>query len=350
MKKLRYGIIGTGGCGQGKHLSSYSLMPDQVDIIATCDIIPERADQAADRFNAEASYTDYKEMLAKENLDFVSVATPNDVHAPATIAALEAGCHVHCEKPASLTPELIQSMVDAKNKSGKKLMIGLNNRFTNWAQFIKGYVDAGKLGKIYHAKCGWKRRRGIPGKGGWFTTKDKSGGGPLIDLGVHFIDVTNYILGFPQAIAASGNTYSVFADKQAFNPNASGYTGTYDVEDLAVGMIRYQNDCSLEVEFSWASNIDKNEERYLELYGDKGGISFHDDKIKIIDTFHDSILETAPILSPEEGWGNPETRYFVQCIQNDTEVMSKPEQAIKIMQIINTLYQSAEQKKELPIL
>ncbi|MCK5804409.1 MAG: Gfo/Idh/MocA family oxidoreductase, partial [Lentisphaeria bacterium] len=208
MSKIRYGIIGTGGCGKGKHLASYSLLSEQVDIVAVCDIIPERADEAADRFDAEAAYTDYNEMLAEESLDLVSVATPNHVHAPATIAALDAGCHVHCEKPASLTPELVQSMVDAKDRTGKKLMIGLNNRFTPWAQFARAYVQAGKLGEIYHAKCGWKRRRGIPGKGSWFTTKAQSGGGPLIDLGVHFLDVCNYVMGFPTPVAVSGKTYS----------------------------------------------------------------------------------------------------------------------------------------------
>ena len=126
MAKLRYGIIGAGGCGKGKHLASYSLLADRVEIVAICDIIAEKADAAADQFGAEAAYTDYHEMLAEEKLDLVSVATPNFVHAPAAIAALDAGCHVHCEKPASMTPELVQDMVDAKNRSGKKLMIGLN--------------------------------------------------------------------------------------------------------------------------------------------------------------------------------------------------------------------------------
>lgn len=178
MGKLRYGIIGAGGCGAGKHLPSYTLHPDLVDIVAICDLNPERADAMADRFGAEAAYTDYRKMLREEKLDLVSVATPNHVHAPAAIAALDAGCHVHCEKPAALTPRLVADMIAARDRNGKKLMIGLNNRFCHWTQFARQYIAAGRVGEIYHAKCGWRRRRGIPGKGGWFTTRKQSGGGP----------------------------------------------------------------------------------------------------------------------------------------------------------------------------
>jgi len=239
-------------------------------------------------------------------------------------------------------------MVDAKNASGKKLMIGLNNRFTNWAQFAKKWIAAGRLGEIYHAKCGWKRCRGIPGKGGWFTTKAQSGGGPLIDLGVHFLDVSNYLMGFPEPVAVSGQTYSKFADKQVFNPNASGYTGTYDVEDLAVGQIRYANGCTMELEFSWASNIEE-EYTYVEFYGDQGGLKFEKGKLTLIEDFNGTILKTAPVLHNDENWGNVETRHFVHCIRKHEEVMSPPEEAVIIMRLISALYQSAEKGKEIKL-
>jgi predicted dehydrogenase len=344
MAKLRYGIIGAGGCGKGKHLSSYSLLGDQVQIVAVCDIIAAKADAAADQFGAEAAYTDYSEMLAEEKLDLVSVATPNFVHAPAAIAALEAGAHVHCEKPASMTPELVQSMVDAKNRTGKKLMIGLNNRFTPWAQFAKQWVLAGNLGEIYHAKCGWKRRRGIPGKGGWFTTKAQSGGGPLIDLGVHFLDVCNYLLDFPQPATCSGSTYSKFADcgTSTMSPNKFATAeSTYDVEDLAVGYVRYVNGISLELEFSWASNT-AQEYNYIELYGTKGGLKYEKGQLTLFEDFQGTVLDSTPKLKNDGAWGNTETRHFVDCILNDREVLSKPEEAVKIMQIIQGIYQSAE--------
>ena len=348
MKKLRYGIIGAGGCGQGKHLSSYSLLTDDVEMVAVCDLIPERANAAADRFNMEAAYTDYNEMLREEKLDLVSVATPNDVHAPATIAALKAGCNVHCEKPASLTPALVQSMVDARDASGKKLMIGLNNRFTNWAQFAKKFVEDGGLGEIYHAKCGWKRRRGIPGKGGWFTTKARSGGGPLIDLGVHFIDVTNYIMGFPTPVTVTGETYSKFADGQPFNPKASSYTGTYDVEDLAIGMVRYENGCSMELEFSWASNIE-SEYSYCELYGTKAGLRYSKGVLTIFSQVNGVSVDSTPKLAKDSAWGNAETRYYVDCIRKNKEPLARPEEAVVIMKIITSLYKSAEKHKEVSI-
>lgn len=343
MAKLRYGIIGAGGCGKGKHLASYSLLADQVQIVAVCDIIAEKADAAADQFGAEAAYTDYRQMLAEEKLDLVSVATPNFVHAPAAIAALEAGAHVHCEKPASMTPELVQSMVDAKNRTGRKLMIGLNNRFTPWAQFAKQWVLAGNLGEIYHAKCGWKRRRGIPGKGGWFTTKAQSGGGPLIDLGVHFLDVCNYLLDFPQPATCSGSTYSKFADCGTSTMSSNKFAtaeSTYDVEDLAVGFVRYVNGISLELEFSWASNT-AQEYNYIELYGTKGGLKYEKGQLTLFEDFQGTVLDASPKLKNDGAWGNTETRHFVDCILNDREVLSKPEEAVKIMQIIQGIYQSA---------
>ncbi len=343
MAKLRYGIIGAGGCGKGKHLASYSLLADQVQIVAVCDIIAEKADAAADQFGAEAAYTDYRQMLAEEKLDLVSVATPNFVHAPAAIAALEAGAHVHCEKPASMTPELVQSMVDAKNRTGRKLMIGLNNRFTPWAQFAKQWVLAGNLGEIYHAKCGWKRRRGIPGKGGWFTTKAQSGGGPLIDLGVHFLDVCNYLLDFPQPATCSGSTYSKFADCGTSTMSSNKFAtaeSTYDVEDLAVGFVRYVNGISLELEFSWASNT-AQEYNYIELYGTKGGLKYEKGQLTLFEDFQGTVLDASPKLKNDGAWGNAETRHFVDCILNDREVLSKPEEAVKIMQIIQGIYQSA---------
>lgn len=348
MGKLRYGIIGSGGCGTNKHLASYQALDDKVDLIAVCDINPERADYVADMFDLEASYTDYREMLANEKLDIVSVATPNHIHAPATIAALEAGCHVHCEKPASLTADLVQQMVDAKNASGKKLMIGLNNRFSYWTEFAKKWITAGNLGNIYHAKCGWKRVRGIPGKGGWFTTKEQSGGGPLIDLGVHFLDVANYLIDFPNPSTVSGQTYSKFADKQAFKPRASGYTGTYDVEDLAIGMVRYENGCTMELEFSWASNV-AEQYTFVELYGDKGGLRFAKDELVLIQEFEGTMMKTYPELKNDGAWGEKEVEHFVDCILEDKEVLTKPEEAVIIMKIINALYESADKKQEVKL-
>jgi predicted dehydrogenase len=342
MDRIRYGIIGTGGCGKGKHLSSYCEIPG-VEIVAVCDILEARAEAAAETFGAESVYTDYQEMLA-----------PNDIHAPATIAALEAGCHVHCEKPASVSPELVREMVAAKDRSGRKLMIGLNNRFTPWAQFARAYAAAGNLGRIYHAKCGWKRRRGIPGKGGWFTTKARSGGGPLIDLGVHFIDVCNYIMGFPEPTAVAGRTYCEFGEntgKAISEHSRFGDTaaeGVYDVEDLAVGFIRYADGCSLEVEFSWASNIAR-EYNYVELYGDRGGLEYRGGRLTLFSEFQGTVLDTVPTLAADGAWGRAECEHYVDCILHDREVMAPPEEAVKVMQIIDALYRSAEQDAEVRI-
>jgi predicted dehydrogenase len=243
-------------------------------------------------------------------------------------------------------------MVDARDRSGRKLMIGLNNRFTPWAQFAKDYVADGKLGDIYHAKCGWKRRRGIPGKGGWFTTKAQSGGGPLIDLGVHFIDVCNYLLGFPEPRGVSGRTYAKFAtfggpssisSKKFADPE---HAGTYDVEDLAVGFVRYEGELSLEVEFSWASNIGA-EYNYVELYGTKGGLRYEKGQLTLFEEYGGTVIDATPKLQSGGPWGYDETVHFLDCIRNHKDVLSKPEEAVKVMKIIQGLYASAEADTEI---
>ena len=155
-------------------------------------------------------------------------------------------------------------------------------------------------------------------------------------------------MGFPEPVAVSGQTYSKFADKQAFNPNASGYTGTYDVEDLAVGLIRYANGCTMDLEFSWASNIEE-EYTYVELYGDQGGLRFAKDQLTLIEDFNGTILKTAPVLRNDENWGNVETRHFVHCIRKDEEVLARPEEAVIIMKMICGLYQSAAKCREIKL-
>ena len=183
-----------------------------------------------------------------------------------------------CEKPDAINAEQAMKMKETSEKVGKVLMIMRNNRFTDASKFVKDYIDAGKMGDVYGGRCGWQRRRGIPGKGGWFTTKELSGGGPLIDLGVHIIDLSIWFMGNPKPVAVSGSTYCKFAEDTAesdsehsqFGDRVKG--GTFDVEDLAMGFIRFDNGAVLQIEFSWASNV-KEEVRFVELRGSKSGLT-----------------------------------------------------------------------------
>jgi predicted dehydrogenase len=337
-KKLKYGLIGCGGCGVGKHLASYAKYADDVELYGVYDFEAAKAQAAAEKYGVPHVFDTYESLLADPKLDVVSVVTPNALHAPITIAALQAGKHVHVEKPIALNAEQARAIVAAKDTAGKLVMVALNNRFSEVSQFIKRYVDEGNLGDIYHARCGWRRRRGIPGRGGWFTTKALSGGGPVIDLGVHFFDLTLFFMGFPAPTAVSASTYNKFADK---TPG----TGTFDVEDFAAGFAKLDTGASVAFEFSWASNIER-ETNYLELLGTSGGLSMYNGELRIFSEVSGSLVDVTPHVKNTSGWGDNETRHFIDCIRKRRQPMAPPEDAVKMMQIIDGIYASAESGRE----
>lgn len=349
MAKLKYGCVGAGGIADYKHLSGYSKI-DEVEITAICDPNHKAVKKLADKYNIPNVYSDYIEMLDKTELDFISVCTPNYLHAPVSIEALKRGIHVHCEKPITLNAQEAQDIINAKNKYNKKFMVALNNRFTNESFFTKKYIEAGFLGEIYHAKCGWRRRRGIPGKGGWFTNKKLSGGGPLIDLGVHFLDLAMYFMGYPEPLSVTGATYSKFVDDNVRNSvNYSMPTGgVYDVEDMAVGFVRLKNGATIDFEFSWASNIE-NEYNYYELLGDKGGISFKNGQLKIFSEVIDTCVDIVPNTNYPVDALN-EFEHFIDCIKNDKEPLAPAEEAAKLMKIIDGIYKSSEEGREIRLI
>ena len=199
-------------------------------------------------------------------------------------------------------------------------------------------------------RCGWKRQRGIPGKGGWFTNKALSGGGPLIDLGVHFMDLAMFFMGYPNPVSVTGATYAMFGENKCINSSGWGMTGDesgiMDVEDMAVGFVRLDNGATLDLEFSWASNIEK-EENFYEIRGTKGGAIFRHGELKIVTEQISTVVEVQPNLhfkSPVD-----EFEHFIDCIQNNKEPLAKPEEAVKLMKIIDGFYQSAETKKEIKL-
>ena len=190
MKKLRVAIIGNGGICNAVHVPQYLKMTDTVEVVALCDIILERAEALRDRAFPNADvYANYQDIIDRTDIDCVDVCTPNYLHSIIAVAALKSGKHVFTEKPDAINVEEAEKMKRAAEESGKVLMVMRNNRHVNTSQYLKKYIADGKAGELYAGRCGWIRRRGIPGKGGWFTTKAQSGGGPLIDLGVHMIEI-----------------------------------------------------------------------------------------------------------------------------------------------------------------
>ncbi len=352
-RKLKIGLIGAGGIAAHAHMPGYAKM-DNVEIVAICDIKPEKAEALAKEYNVAQVYEDYKDVLDIPGLDAIDICTPNYLHSIIAVEALERGLHVFCEKPDAINAAEAEKMKAAAEKSGKVLMVMRNNRYMQVSSFLKKYIEDGRMGEIYAARCGWQRRRGIPGKGGWFTTKAQSGGGPLIDLGVHMIDLTMWLMGNPRPVAVTGCTYNKFADNDVSDSVNSNFgeknsQGTFDVEDLAMGFIRFDNGACLQIEFSWASNVEK-EQRFFELRGTKAGASWTSatQKLGIYEEEYGKTVDYLPNIDNTKGVQIHEAnlRHFADVVLNGAEPMFVPEQGVNMVKILEAIYKSAETGKE----
>ena len=355
-KKLKVAIIGCGGIAKGCHLPGYARM-DNVELVAACDIIIERAQEVAEKYGIPQVFQDYNDVFEIPGLDAVDICTPNYLHSIIAVAALNKGLNVFCEKPDAVNTVEAEKMKAAAEKSGKVLMVMRNNRYMQVSSFAKKMVEEGKMGEIYAARCGWQRRRGIPGKGGWFTTKAQSGGGPLIDLGVHMIDLTMWLMGNPKPVAVTGCAYSKFSDNNVSDSVNSDFGDknsevTMDVEDLAIGFIRFDNGACLQLEFSWASNIEQ-EQRYFELRGTKAGCCWYDrdDTLKIFGEENGVLTDILPKFdrSKEIQCHEANLRHFADVLLNGTEPMFVPQQGLNMVKILEAIYKSAELGKEIPL-
>ena len=272
MEKTRVAIIGTGGISN-MHMGGYKALSDTVEVVACCDIDREKAEKYAAGYGIPAVYESYDEMFEKEKIDAVSVCTWNSAHKGAAIAALRAGANVICEKPMAMNRFEAEEMKKEADKAGRLLMIGFVRRFGRDAQVLKSFIDGGRMGDIYYAKATYLRRNGCPGR--WFGDKAYSGGGPLIDLGVHVIDLVRYLAGRPKPTGAYGVTYNNLGCDRASGvtgwvSTSSGGTFGYDVEDFASALIRFESGLTLQVEASFNLNI-KNDTGSIELFGTRSG-------------------------------------------------------------------------------
>ncbi len=346
-EKVRVGVI---GLGMGRHhLAGYDLCKDKAEIVALCDIDEDRLSEFKEKYNVPKAFKDYREMLALKDLDVVSVATPNYLHASITIDALKAGKHVLCEKPMAMNAEEAQGMVDEAKKAKKKLMIHFNFRFSPQSQLLKRYIEAGELGRIYYAKTGWHRRRGFPRLGSWFLDKSKSGGGPLIDLAVHRLDLALWLMGHPEPLTVSGSIYTEIGNKIA---EAKGKS--FGVEDLASAFIRLKGGATLFVEVSWASNTERKEDIFTALFGTEGGAEQRNAEegygftLKIFKEKYGGTVALEPEDYPKEFVINPQ-EHFIDCILNDEEPMPSGEQGLRISKILDAIYESAQKGEEVKI-
>lgn len=341
---IKVGVIGTGGIS-GVHLGGYSRNPN-VEIYALCDINEKNLAKRAEEYKVSRTFTDYREMLALKELDAVSVCTWNSAHAECAIAALRAGKHVLCEKPMALNTAQAQEMEKAAKENGKLLMIGFVRRFGNDCAVLKDFIDSGSFGEIYYAKAQYLRRKGCPG--GWFGDKSRSGGGPLIDLGVHVIDLCRYLMGGPQPVSVYGATFSKLGDRRHIK-DARGYSSTvvskddiFDVEDMATALIRFDNGAVLSVEASFSLNIEKDVGN-IELFGTKAGCKL-DPELTIFTDMNDYLanvkLSQSTALS-FDGLFDNEINHFVECIETGKPCRNPAQDGVTLMKILDGIYESA---------
>ena len=335
MKKkdsLRLGIIGLGGIGFGE----IAIAQDEplVELVAGADPMLPARERAGAILGEDAVFADYRQMIKAVPLDAVFIATPNCDHAPAAIAAMEAGLHVCCEKPMADTLAAAKRIAETAKQTKRTFMVAQNQRFRGDTQWLKGQIEAGLLGEIYAIHTRWIRRRSAVGGKLWFRTKKMSGGGPLIDLGVHVMDLALWLAGFPAPLRVAAQA------GQHFCPG--------DTEDWAFGMVRLQGGAIMTCEVQEQGFIER-ELTQVEIRGRKAGV-FIDGGTTIYTTQGGANVDLKPTLNPDwMGARQAELHHFAECALSGKPTIIPPEQSVQIQAIIDGIYRSAQAGKEIAI-
>ncbi|MFJ7936161.1 Gfo/Idh/MocA family protein [Sporosarcina sp. NPDC096371] len=346
---LKVGVIGGGSISEF-HIKPY-LKNVGVKLLALCDSNEQRLAEAGECYGVTVLYSSYEELLKNEDIDAVSICTWNNTHAEIAIAALEAGKHVLVEKPLSMTVDQALAVQAAVEKSGKLLQVGFVRRHGDNTKILKEFIDQDEFGEIYYAKASCLRRLGNPG--GWFSDKSKSGGGPLIDLGVHMIDISWYLMGKPRPVSVSGNTYSKLGNRSHIEClsfyQAADYNPTVNnVEDLANALIRFDNGASLYVDVSFTLHA-KKDELSVKLFGEKGGAEI-EPELAMVTEKNNTILNITPQIDSLsfdfEGAFRNEINHFVDCCIEGKETIAPVADGVQVMKMLNAVYESAKTGKE----
>jgi len=350
MSKIKVGIIGCGTIANNAHIPSYMNNPD-VEITYFCDANPEKANDAIKKYGVGKAVTDYREVITDPEIEAISVCTPNNMHATISIEALKAGKHVLCEKPAARTYEEALLMQKAQKEYGKILNIGVVNRFRTGVLKVKELIDAGELGNVYHVYASFRAHRSIPGIGGDFTNSAISGGGVLIDWGVHFLDLVMFCLGDPEPKTVSGQAYSILGrnikDYAYINMWSRGpkLDGVYDVEDFITGLIRTEK-ATISLNGAWAQNIGVDE-LYVDFLGDKAGIRLqYGAGFKLYTFKNDTLYEVIPSFKMQNEF-QAEIDAFINCIKTGEKIASNIDNVIITAKIMQALYDSSKAGREI---
>jgi len=355
MEKIRIGIIGCGGIANNKHMPSLAQI-ENVEMVAFCDIEVDKAIEASKEYGNEVAqyFEDYKELLALD-LDAVHVCTPNNSHSVISVAALKAGKHVMCEKPMAKTSKGAQAMVNAAKESRKILTIGYQNRFRVDSMYLKRASENGDFGEVYFAKAHALRRRAVP-TWGVFLKEEEQGGGPLIDIGTHALDLTLWCMDNYEPLKVSGSVYHKLRNlEEPGNAFGDWNLEEFTVEDSAFGFITMKNGATIILESSWALNTLDGGEAQTTLCGTKAGADMKDG-LRINGVEYNKLYIKKPALDAAgvdffDGEGNDpallEAKSFIDNIVNGTKPVVKPEQAFIVTKILEAIYESAKTGKEI---
>jgi len=348
-KKFRVAIIGCGGIAQ-THMGAFRRMPD-VEVVAGVDIVKDRLDVMKDKWGVTELYKDWKKMLKAVQPDGVSVCTPNGVHAAPTIDALKAGSHVVVEKPMAMNPAECNQMISTAKKAKKKLVIGFQFRYHPNTQYLTRARDNGQFGDIMFVKCQALRRRGIP-NWGVFGQKKLQGGGPMIDIGVHVMEMAHYFMGSPKPVAATGNTWTYMGNKasKVVCPWPNWDYKTYTVEDLAIGHIRFENGAILQIEASFVAHIEKDVWNFT-FMGTKGGGQW--DPPMIFSDKDDTMVNSSPYFVGDKASFDTlfdiKLRNWIDGCAKNTRLEAPGEAGLAVQKMIDGVYRSHAAGKEVLI-
>lgn len=347
---MKVAIIGCGTIANAAHIPSYMNNPE-AEIKYFCDIIPERAEAAVEKYGCGTAITDYHIALNDPEIEAVSVCTPNNMHPTISIDAMRAGKDVLCEKPAARTYAEALEMQKVQHETGRILNIGVVNRFNDSVNLIKKFIDDGKLGEVFHVYVSFRAHRSIPGLGGAFTTKAIAGGGALIDWGVHYLDIVMYCCGDPKPVTVTGEAFCKlgrdmknYAYKSMWAENTKNVDGTYDVDDSVTALIRTEGPV-ITVNGAWAQNIGQSE-TYIDFMGDKAGIRLqYGSDFTVYTAEHGALIEYKPEFKMRDHFQN-EIDAFVDCVKTRKKLPSHIDTVIITARMMQAIYDSSAAHQE----
>jgi predicted dehydrogenase len=348
MKKINLGIIGAGWPGQ-MHAEALRAI-QEANLYACADVEESRRAAFKKSYLPEKVYSDYAELLRDHRVEAVVICLPNSLHFPASLAALQAEKHVLCEKPPTMNTAEMKILREEAAKRGLIYYFSRQGRFTPAMRLAKSLIEEGRLGRIYHATATFVRSRGIPvGIGSWFTEKQRSGGGALIDIGIHALDSVWYLLGTPRPVSVSAQVFRNFAHLVK--------VPVFDVEDAAYAFIRFENDIVVQLETSWAGNLTDQipPRQYFGrelvnsvVYGTKATIRLN--PLALFEDENGALVDVPlQVKAGEPGVFELQLQNFLASIRGEAAPINNVEQAVALMEMVDAIYASSSAGREMPI-